>query len=155
VLLPAEQVSCELTTSRFQMGKELAVSEHHELPSAGELADKLGIRIVSATAQEVVGTMPVAGNTQPFGLLNGGASLALAETLGSIGAYLHAGEGRVAVGIEVNGSHHKAAREGIVTATATAVTLGNTLAVYDVSVVDADGARICSARVTCLIREQK
>jgi uncharacterized protein (TIGR00369 family) len=147
-----EQVSCELTTSRFQVGKEHAVSEQHELPSAGELADKLGIRIVSATAQEVVGTMPVAGNTQPFGLLNGGASLALAETLGSIGAYLHAGVGRVAVGIEVNGSHHKAAREGIVTATATAVTLGNTLAVYDVSVVDADGARICSARVTCLIR---
>ena len=147
-----EQVSCELTTSRFQVGKEQAVSEHHDLPSAGELADKLGIRIVSATAQEVVGTMPVAGNTQPFGLLNGGASLALAETLGSIGAYLHAGVGRVAVGIEVNGSHHKAAREGIVTATATAVTLGNTLAVYDVSVVDADGARICSARVTCLIR---
>ena len=129
------------------------MSEKHELPSAGELADKLGIRIVSATAQEVMGTMPVAGNTQPFGLLNGGASLALAETLGSIGAYLHAGEGRVAVGIEVNGSHHKASREGIVTGTARAVTLGNTLAVYAVSVVDADGARICSARVTCLIRD--
>jgi len=131
------------------------MTEQENLPSAGELADKLGMRIVSATAQEVVGTMPVAGNTQPFGLLNGGASLALAETLGSIGAYLHAGEGRVAVGIEVNGSHHKAAREGTVTGTATAVTLGNTLAVYDVAVVDSDGVRICSARVTCLIREQK
>jgi len=131
------------------------MTEQENLPSAGELADKLGMRIVSATAQEVVGTMPVAGNTQPFGLLNGGASLALAETLGSIGAYLHAGEGRVAVGIEVNGSHHKAAREGTVTGTATAVTLGNTLAVYDVAVVNGDGVRICSARVTCLIREQK
>jgi 1,4-dihydroxy-2-naphthoyl-CoA hydrolase len=131
------------------------MTEQENLPSAGELADKLGMRIVSATAQEVVGTMPVAGNTQPFGLLNGGASLALAETLGSIGAYLHAGEGRVALGIEVSGSHHKAAREGIVRGTATAVTLGNTLAVYDVAVVDGDGVRICSARVTCLIREQK
>ena len=131
------------------------MSQEYSVPSAGELADKLGIVILSASADEVVGTMPVAGNTQPFGLLNGGASLALAETLGSIGAYLHAGEGRVAVGIEVNGSHHRAAREGIVTGTARAVTLGNTLAVYDVSVVDADGARICSARVTCLIRDQK
>ena len=129
------------------------MSEAIDPRNAGELADKLGIQILSATPQEVVGTMPVAGNTQPFGLLNGGASLALAETLGSIGAYLHAGDGRVAVGIEVNGSHHKAAREGIVTGTARAVTLGNTLAVYDVSVVDADGARICSARVTCLIRD--
>ena len=131
------------------------MSEAIDPRNAGELADKLGIQILSATPQEVVGTMPVAGNTQPFGLLNGGASLALAETLGSIGAYLHAGDGRVAVGIEVNGSHHKAAREGIVTGTARAVTLGNTLAVYDVSVVDADGARICSARVTCLIRDNK
>jgi len=130
------------------------MSQEHDVPSAGELADKLGIVILSASADEVVGTMPVAGNTQPFGLLNGGASLALAETLGSIGAYLHAGEGRVAVGIEVNGSHHRAAREGIVTGTARAVTLGNTLAVYDVAVVDADGVRICSARVTCLIRDQ-
>ena len=128
------------------------MSQELNVPSAGELADKLGIVILSASADEVVGTMPVAGNTQPFGLLNGGASLALAETLGSIGAYLHAGEGRVAVGIEVNGSHHRAAREGIVTGTARAVTLGNTLAVYDVAVVDGDGARICSARVTCLIR---
>ena len=123
--------------------------------NAGELADKLGIQILSATPQEVVGTMPVAGNTQPFGLLNGGASLALAETLGSIGAYLHAGQGRVAVGIEVNGSHHRSAREGIVTGTARAVTLGNTLAVYDVTIVDQDDVRICSARVTCLVRDKK
>jgi len=129
------------------------MSQEQDVPSAGELADKLGIVILSASADEVVGTMPVAGNTQPFGLLNGGASLALAETLGSIGAYLHAGEGRVAVGIEVNGSHHRSAREGIVTGTARAVTLGNTLAVYDVAVVDGDGVRICSARVTCLIRD--
>ena len=129
------------------------MSDQHEAPSAGELADKLGIRILSASPQEVVGTMPVEGNTQPFGLLNGGASLALAETLGSIGAYLHAGVGRTAVGIEVNGSHHRAAKAGIVTGTARAVTLGNTLAVYDVTIVDEQDTRICSARVTCLVHD--
>ena len=122
---------------------------------AGELADKLGIEILSASAQEVVGTMPVAGNTQPLGLLNGGASLALAETLGSIGAYIHAGDDRIAVGIEVNGSHHRSATEGTVTGVARAISLGKTLAVYDVVITDEQNNRICTARVTCLVRDKK
>ena len=122
---------------------------------AGALAAKLGIEILTASPAEVVGTMPVEGNTQPLGLLNGGASLALAETLGSIGAHLHAGEGRFAVGIEVSGSHHRSAKSGVVTGTASAITLGNTVAVYEVVVTDEQGERLCTARVTCLIRESK
>jgi uncharacterized protein (TIGR00369 family) len=96
--------------------------------------------------------MPVEGNTQPYGLLNGGASLALAETLGSIGAHLHAGAGRSAVGIEISGSHHKSARGGLVTGVATPVSLGRTLAVYEIVVSDEAGARLCTARLTCLLR---
>jgi 1,4-dihydroxy-2-naphthoyl-CoA hydrolase len=118
----------------------------------GPMARRLGIAILEASPQRVVGTMPVEGNTQPLGLLNGGASLAMAETLGSIGAHLHAGPGRTAVGIEISGSHHKSARSGVVTGVATAVSLGRTLAVYEVVVSDERGARLCTARLTCLVR---
>jgi uncharacterized protein (TIGR00369 family) len=119
------------------------------------MAERMGIKLVSASATEVVGTMPVEGNTQPFGLLNGGASMALVETLGSIGAIFHAGPGRFAVGIEISGSHHKAVRSGIVTGTAKPISLGKTLAVYEVKINDESGDLICTGRITCLIREQK
>lgn len=123
-----------------------------DLKDGGPMARRLGIEILEASAQRVVGTMPVEGNTQPYGLLNGGASLALAETLGSIGAHLHAGDGRGAVGIEISGSHHKSARRGRVTGVATPVSLGRTLAVYEIVVSDEAGARLCTARLTCLLR---
>ena len=96
--------------------------------------------------------MPVKGNTQPYGLLHGGASVVLAETVGSIGAALHAGEDRIAVGLDINATHHRAARDGYVTGTATALSLGNTLASYDVTITDEDGRRVCTSRITCLIR---
>ena len=72
----------------------------------------MGIKITEASPQRVVGTMPVAGNTQPYGLLHGGASCVLAETLGSVGAALHAGPDKFTVGIEINATHHRAARSG-------------------------------------------
>ena len=122
--------------------------------NGGTLGEKMGIEILEVTAQRVVATMPVAGNTQPFGLLHGGASVVLAETLGSIGAMMHAGEGRIAVGIEINATHHRAARAGIVTGTATALSLGRTLATYDVLINDEDGKLMCTSRITCLIRER-
>jgi 1,4-dihydroxy-2-naphthoyl-CoA hydrolase len=126
---------------------------HPGLTDPGAMARRLGIEIVEASAQRVVGTMPVEGNTQPYGLLNGGASLALVETLGSIGAHLHAGAGRGAVGIEINASHHRSARGGLVTGVATPVNLGQTLAVYEVVVRDERGARLCTARLTCMLRD--
>lgn len=78
----------------------------------------------------------------------------LAESLGSVGAMMHAGEGRIAVGIEINATHHRGARAGFVTGTATALSLGNTLATYDVLITDEDGNRVCTSRITCLIRKQ-
>ena len=117
----------------------------------GTLIERMGIEVIEASAQRVVGTMPVAGNTQPYGLLHGGASAVLAETLGSIAAMAHAGEGRAAVGIELNATHHRSARSGLVTGTATALHLGGRLATYQVVVEDEDGRLVCTARLTCMV----
>jgi len=120
--------------------------------NGGILGEKMGIEFIEVTSQRVVGRMPVAGNTQPYGLLHGGASVVLAETLGTLAAMMHAGEGKIAVGIEINATHHRAARAGFVTGTATALSLGKTLATYDVLVTDDDDNRLCTSRITCLIR---
>ena len=88
--------------------------------------------------------MPVAGNTQPYGLLHGGASVVLAETLGSLGAALHAGPGRVAVGLDINATHHRAARAGHVRGVATPLQLGRTLASYEVVITDDEGPHGCA-----------
>jgi 1,4-dihydroxy-2-naphthoyl-CoA hydrolase len=117
------------------------------------LMDKMGIEVVEATAERLVATMPVEGNTQPYGLLHGGASVVLAESLGSIGAALHAGPGKAVVGLDINATHHRAARSGVVTGTATPISLGRTLACYEVVVTDEQGKRVCTSRITCLIRD--
>ncbi len=117
------------------------------------LMTRMGIEMVEATPQRLVATMPVAGNTQPYGLLHGGASVVLAETLGSFGAALHAGPGKAVVGLDINATHHRAARSGVVTGIATPIALGRTLACYEVVVTDEDGKRICTSRITCLIRD--
>ena len=117
----------------------------------GALDKKLGIEITEASPQRLVGRMPVEGNTQPFGLLHGGANVVLAESLGSVGTHLHAGPSRKIVGIEISASHHKSATEGYVTAVATAVTLGKTLCTYNVEITNDKGEKTCTARITCLI----
>ena len=99
---------------------------------SGALDKKIGIQIVEASPNRLVGTMPVEGNTQPIGLLHGGANVVLAESLGSIGTQLHAGPNRRIVGVDINATHHKSATSGVVTAVATAVTLGKTLCCYEV-----------------------
>jgi 1,4-dihydroxy-2-naphthoyl-CoA hydrolase len=117
------------------------------------LAARMGIRMTEASAERVVGTMPVAGNTQPYGLLHGGASCVLAETLGSTGAALHAGPGRFVVGIEISATHHRGASAGLVTGIATRLHGGKTLATYDIAIADEHGRRVCTARLSCLIRD--
>ena len=118
----------------------------------GELAERMGIAFETVRPGEVIATMPVAGNRQPYGLLHGGASAVLAETVGSVAAALHAGLDRIAVGIELSCSHHRAAREGTVRAVATAIHQGNSLATYEIVVSDEEGRRLCTARLTCAIR---
>ena len=120
----------------------------------GALNHKMGVKILEASADRVVATMPVEGNTQPYGLLHGGASVVLAETLGSIGAALHAGPERVAVGLDINATHHRAARRGLVTGTATPINAGSTIVSYEVAITDEDGKRVCTSRITCLLRDR-
>ncbi|MEC4019733.1 PaaI family thioesterase [Streptomyces sp. H27-D2] len=121
--------------------------------SAGHLGDRMGLTIVEASPDRVVGTLPVEGNTQPYGLLHGGASAVLAETLGSVGSMLHGGPGKVAVGVDLNCTHHRGARSGLVTGVATPVHRGRSTATYEIVISDEQDKRVCTARLTCLLRD--
>lgn len=120
---------------------------HPDMKSS--LHDRMGIEIVEATPERVVATMPVEGNLQPYGLLHGGASCVLAEGLGSIGAALHAHPDSIAVGVDINATHHRAVRTGSVTGVATPIHLGRSVATYEVAIHDEQGRRVCTARITC------
>ena len=117
------------------------------------LLHRMGIEVTEATPDRLVATMPVEGNTQPYGLLHGGASVVLAETLGSIGSAIHAGPDRIVVGTDINATHHRAVRSGLVTGVATPLSLGRTLCSWEIVVSDEDGHRICTSRITCLVRQ--
>jgi uncharacterized protein (TIGR00369 family) len=121
----------------------------------GALGEKMGIEILEASPERLVGRMPVEGNTQPAGLLHGGASVVLAESLGSIGTQLHAGMDRRIVGIDVNATHHKSATAGFVKGVATAISLGKTMCCYEIVITNEQGERTCTARITCLILAQR
>ena len=128
--------------------------EHVLALGSGELAESMGMEITEASPERLVARMPVAGNRQPYGLLHGGASVVLAETLGSFGAALHAGPERIAVGIEISATHHRSATSGHVTGTATPISLGRTLATYEIVIVDDEDRRVCTSRLTCLLRDR-
>jgi uncharacterized protein (TIGR00369 family) len=121
--------------------------------SAGHLGTRMGIEVKEASAERVVGTMPVEGNTQPYGLLHGGASAVLAETLGSVGSMLHGGPGKIAVGVDLNCTHHRGLSSGVVTGVATPVHRGRSTATYEIVISDEQERRVCSARLTCLLRD--
>ena len=107
----------------------------------GTLNDKMGIELVEVSAERVVATMPVEGNQQPYGLLHGGASVVLAETLGSVGSAVHAHPDRVSVGVDINATHHRSATDGRVTGVATPVHLGRSSACFEVVITDERGGR--------------
>lgn len=121
----------------------------------GALADKMGLEITHATAELVTGTLPVSGNTQPLGLLHGGANVVLAESLGSLAANIHAGPERFAVGVEINATHLASATEGLVHGSAKAVKLGGTIAVYEIEIRNDAGELTCISRLVCAIRNRK
>lgn len=122
------------------------------LPTRG-LADLLGIEIVELTPQRVVATMPVDERTrQPFGILHGGASVALAETVASLGAVMNVDlERSTAVGLEINANHIRAKRDGIVRATATPFHVGRSTQVWDVRIVDEEEKPVCISRCTLAV----
>jgi uncharacterized protein (TIGR00369 family) len=117
----------------------------------GALNAKMGLKILEASAQRVVATMPVEGNTQPYGLLHGGASVVLAESLGSLGSAIHAHPDRISVGVDINATHHRAATHGLVTGVATPLHLGRSMASYEVVITDDQDRRICTCRITCAL----
>jgi uncharacterized protein (TIGR00369 family) len=119
----------------------------------GALVAKLGIVFEELTAERAVATMPVAGNTQVAGILHGGASAALAETLGSFAASLHAGPGRIAMGVDLNATHHRPASSGTVRGVCTAIHLGRTTTSHEIAIEDESGRRLCTARITNLLRD--
>lgn len=121
---------------------------------AGTLVERMGMEFVEVGVGRTVARMPVAGNTQPYGLLHGGASAALAETLGSVASALHAGADRIAVGVDLSATHHRAVRDGWVTGVATPLSLGRSVASYEIVVSDDEGRRVCTARLTCMLRDR-
>ena len=131
------------------------MSEHEDLLSIATLgmAATLGITIVELGERGVVATMPVDGRTQqPFGLLHGGASIALAETVASIGALSRIDYQRqMAVGQEINGNHVRGKSSGVVTAHATPLHLGRTSHVWSVDIRDEEQRLICVSRCTLAI----
>lgn len=119
----------------------------------GELARKMGITFLELSAEHSVATMPVDGNTQVIGILHGGAHVVLGESLGSVASAIHAGPGRVAVGIEINATHSRSVSAGIVTATCTALSLGRTLATHEIVVRDEQGRRLSTVRMTNFLKD--
>jgi uncharacterized protein (TIGR00369 family) len=117
----------------------------------GALNEKLGVVITEMSAERITATMPVEGNTQPYGLLHGGASVALAETLGSIGSALHAFPDKIAVGVDINATHHRSATSGTVTGTATPIHLGRSMTAFEVVITNEEGKRLCTSRITCAL----
>lgn len=117
----------------------------------GALNERMGVELVEASVDRVVGTMPVDGNTQPYGLLHGGASVVLAETLGSMGSAIHAHPDRYPVGVDINATHHRAATIGTVTGIATPIHLGRTMASWEIVITNEAGQRLCTSRITCAL----
>jgi uncharacterized protein (TIGR00369 family) len=120
----------------------------------GPLADKMGIKLLELSAERAVATMPVEGNTQPFGVVHGGAYVVLGESLGSFAANVWAQPEKMAVGIEVNASHSRSATTGLVTATCTALNLGKSLTVHEIVVTDEQGRRLSTIRITNFLRDK-
>jgi len=119
----------------------------------GALAEKMGIVFTEFAVERSVATMPVEGNTQPVGLLHGGAYVVLGESLGSMAANLHAGPGRLAVGVDINATHTRSATSGVVTGVCTPLHLGRSMTVHEIVVSDDQGRRCSTIRITNMIRD--
>jgi uncharacterized protein (TIGR00369 family) len=125
-----------------------------ERKDLGALANKMGIKLVELSAEYSVATMPVEGNTQPVGILHGGAHVVLAESLGSMSANVWAYPEKLAVGIEVNASHTRSVASGVVTATCRALNLGKSLTLHEIEITDEQGRRLSTVRITNFLKER-
>ncbi|QFU91576.1 MULTISPECIES: PaaI family thioesterase [unclassified Amycolatopsis] len=134
-----------ITAEKFQIDPRWAQQQ---------LNDKVGMKLLEVTKERVVGTIPVEGNLQPYGLLHGGANAVLAEALGSTVAAVNAGPERAAVGLELSCTHHRGVREGLVTGVAVPLHVGRSTITVEIVLTDDAGKRTCTARLTCAVRER-
>ena len=123
-----------------------------DVAPAGALAEKLGIEWVETTRERVIARMPVEGNTQPLGLLHGGASAAFAETLASIGGWLNAAPSGMVLGLELKINHLRPVREGWLTGTAVPVHLGRTTQLWEIRITGEDDRLIAFSTCTLAVR---
>jgi 1,4-dihydroxy-2-naphthoyl-CoA hydrolase len=121
----------------------------------GPLSQKMDIQFHKLTAEHSIGSMPAEGNTQSIGIVHGGAYVVIGESLGSISANIHAGEGRRAVGIEINATHTGSISEGFVIAECTALNLGRSLTTHEIVCRDENGRRLSTIRITNFIKTLK
>jgi uncharacterized protein (TIGR00369 family) len=137
------------------------VTENLKEIGMGALGERMGLEYLSATIDEqgyatVTASMPVEGNTQPYGLLHGGANAVLAESIGSVASGITAhtmfGDGHIVVGIDLNCTHHKSARSGLVVGVARIISAGKTIISSQIEIKDMDSRLICTARLTCVVR---
>lgn len=142
------------TTDNTPGGTPPGFPEPGSMDAVGQFTSRIGIQLVELRPERVVGTIPVEGNRQPYGLLHGGANAALAETLGSVAAVLNAPEGRAAVGLELSCTHHRAARDGIVTGVCTPLHVGRGTSTFEIVLTDEQGRRTCTARLTCVLLDR-
>ncbi len=119
----------------------------------GALPDRMNIVMTEFTTERAVATMPVDGNTQPLGLLHGGAYVVLGESLGSMHANLLAGPGRIAVGLDINATHTASATTGHVTGVCTPIHIGRSVMVHEIAVTDERGRRNSTIRITNLVKD--
>lgn len=119
----------------------------------GQLVQNMGIEFQKLTAEESIATMPVEGNRQVIGLLHGGAHVVLGESLGSLSSAIHAGPGRIAVGIEINATHSRSISDGVVTGTCRAIVLGRTLCTHEIVMTDEQGRRLSTVRMTNFLKD--
>jgi len=119
----------------------------------GTMIPSLGLEYLEVGPERIVARIPVERNTQPYGLLHGGATAALCETVASFGTAFVAGLDKIVTGVELNVNHIRAVRAGFVTATGVPLHVGRTTAVWDMRVHDDEGRLVAASRLTLVIRE--
>jgi len=120
----------------------------------GTLVEHLGIEFTEIGEDYMKATMPVDNrHRQPMGILNGGASVALAESLGSLAAQLAADPGNYCVGLDINANHLKSVKEGLLTAIAKPIHMGRSTQVWSINIYNSDGEIVCVSRLTMAVRK--
>ena len=143
-----------MTESAQPDAQTRAVLEAQGDVPGGELSARMGIEFVKLSAEHSIARMPADGNRQPVGFVHGGAYCVIAESLGSISANIHAGEGRYAVGVDINATHTRSITSGWVTAECRAVHLGRSMTVHEIVCSDDDGNRASTLRITNFIKQR-